>query len=120
MSVTRSYESGPCSLSRHVEQRLLLALHTRWRDGYRSAKAQGYYSYDPGDYHSVGENIGLGGDFTDQDTPERRFTGWMHSPGHRANILRGEFEEVGVGARSGTYQEYDDTSTIYTTVFGGR
>jgi hypothetical protein len=25
-----------------------------------------------------------------------------------------------VGARSGTYQEYDDTSTIYTTVFGGR
>jgi uncharacterized protein YkwD len=44
----------------------------------------------------------------------------MHSEGHRENILRGEFEEVGVGARSGTYQEYDDTSTIYTTVFGGR
>jgi uncharacterized protein YkwD len=83
-------------------------------------KRQGYYSYDPSDYHSVGENIGLGGDFTDQDTPEHRFTGWMHSPGHRANILRGEFEEVGVGARSGTYQEYDDTSTIYTTIFGGR
>jgi uncharacterized protein YkwD len=80
----------------------------------------GYYGYDPSDYHSVGENIGLGGDFTDQDTPERRFTGWMHSPGHRANILRGDFEEVGVGARSGTYQEYDDPSTIYTTVFGGR
>ena len=83
-------------------------------------RRQGYYGYDPGDYHAVGENIGLGGDFTDQDTPERRFTGWMQSPGHRENILRGEFEEVGVGARSGTYQEYDDTSTIYTTVFGGR
>jgi hypothetical protein len=27
---------------------------------------------------------------------------------------------VGVGARTGTYQEYDDTSTIYTIVFGGR
>ena len=83
-------------------------------------RRQGCYGYDPGDYHAVGENIGLGGDFTDQDTPERRFTGWMQSPGHRENILRGEFEEVGVGARSGTYQEYDDTSTIYTTVFGGR
>jgi uncharacterized protein YkwD len=81
---------------------------------------QGYYGYDPGDYHSVGENIGLGGDFTDQDTPERRFTAWMHSPGHKENILRWEFEEVGVGVRSGTYLEYDDTSTIYTTVFGER
>jgi hypothetical protein len=27
---------------------------------------------------------------------------------------------VGIGARSGTYQHYDDTSTIYTVVFGGR
>ena len=26
---------------------------------------------------------------------------------------------MGVGASSGTYQEYDDISTIYTTVFGG-
>lgn len=80
---------------------------------------QGYYSSDPGDYHSLGENIALGGDLADQDTPESRFAGWMDSPGHRENILRGEFEEVGVGARSGTYQQYDDTSTIYTTVFGG-
>ena len=83
-------------------------------------ETQGCYSYDPGDYHAVGENIGMGGDFTDEDTPERRFTGWMHSPGHRENILREEFDEVGVGARSGTYQEYDDTATIYTAVFGGR
>jgi uncharacterized protein YkwD len=83
-------------------------------------KRQGYYGYDPGDYHSVGENISLGGDFADHDTPQHRFTGWMHSPGHRDNILRGEFDEVGVGAGSGAYQEYDDTSTIYTTVFAGR
>ena len=83
-------------------------------------RRQGFFGYDPGDYHSVGENIGLGGDFADHDTPQHRFTGWMHSPGHRENILRGEFDEVGVGARTGTYQEYDDTSTIYTTVFGGR
>jgi uncharacterized protein YkwD len=79
-----------------------------------------YYSYEPGDYHSVGENIAMGGDGNDEDTPEHLFAGLMHSEGHRENILREEFDEVGVGARSGTYQEYDDTSTIYTMVFGGR
>src|SRR5215207_6029343 len=83
-------------------------------------KRKGYYSQEPSDYHVLGENIAMGGDGSDQDTPEYLFTGLMHSEGHRENILRGEFDEVGVGARSGTYQEYDDTSTIYTTVFGGR
>src|SRR5215204_3387416 len=83
-------------------------------------KRKGYYSYEPGDYHILGENIAMGGDGNDEDAPEHLFTLLMHSEGHRENILRGEFEEVGVGARSGTYQEYDDTSTIYTTVFGGR
>jgi uncharacterized protein YkwD len=79
-----------------------------------------YYSYDPGDYHALGENIAMGGDGRDEDTPEHLFTEFMHSEGHRANILRTAFVEVGVGARSGTYQGYDDTSTVYTVVFGGR
>jgi uncharacterized protein YkwD len=83
-------------------------------------KRKGYYSYEPRDYHTLGENLALGGDGNDEDTPEHLFTELMHSEGHRENILREEFDEVGVGARSGTYQEYDDTSTIYTTVFGGR
>jgi uncharacterized protein YkwD len=83
-------------------------------------RRKGHYSSEPGDYHMLGENIAMGGDGYDEDTPEHLFTGLMQSEGHRENILRGEFEEVGVGARSGTYQEYDDISTIYTTVFGGR
>jgi uncharacterized protein YkwD len=83
-------------------------------------KRKGYYSSEPGDYQMLGENIALGGDGNDEDTPEHLFIGLMHSEGHRENILRGEFEEVGVGAKSGTYQEYDDVSTIYSTVFGGR
>jgi uncharacterized protein YkwD len=73
-------------------------------------KRRGYYSYDPSDYHALGENIAMGGDGRDEDTPE----------GHRANILRAAFVEVGVGAQSGTYLGYDDTSTVYTVVFGGR
>jgi uncharacterized protein YkwD len=81
---------------------------------------KGYYSSEPDDYHMLGENIAMGGDGNDEDTPEHLFTGLMNSEGHRANILNGNFEEVGVGAGSGTYQEYDDISTIYTTVFGGR
>jgi uncharacterized protein YkwD len=79
-----------------------------------------YYSYDPGDYHALSEIIAMGGDGRDEDTPEHLFTEFMHSEGHRANILRKAFVEVGVGARSGTYQGYDDTSTVYTVVFGGR
>jgi uncharacterized protein YkwD len=83
-------------------------------------RREGYYGNDFGDYHWVGENIALGGDYADQDSPKQRFRSWMESAGHRENILREEFDEVGVGALSGTYQDYDDTSTIYTTVFGGR
>jgi serralysin len=80
---------------------------------------KGHYSSEPDDYHMLGENIAMGGDGNDEDTPEHLFTGLMNSEGHRANILNGRFEEVGVGASSGTYQQYDDISTIYTTVFGG-
>jgi uncharacterized protein YkwD len=77
--------------------------------------------YDgPNGYYLAGENLAKGGDGTDTDTPEYMFEGLMHSPGHRENILREEFTEVGIGARSGTYQDYDDISTIYTVVFGGR
>jgi uncharacterized protein YkwD len=83
-------------------------------------RRKGHYSSEPGDYHMLGENIAMGGDGYDEDTPEHLFTGLMQSEGHRENILRGDFEEVGLGARSGTYQEYDDISTIYTAVFGGR
>jgi uncharacterized protein YkwD len=81
---------------------------------------RGYYSNDPGDYHALGENIAMGGDGRDEDTPEHLFTEFMHSEGHRANILRTAFVEVGVGAQSGTYLGYDDSSTVYTVVFGGR
>ncbi|HEX2084973.1 MAG TPA: CAP domain-containing protein [Solirubrobacteraceae bacterium] len=40
--------------------------------------------------------------------------GWMHSPGHRANILRRGFEEIGVAIVEG------DGTSIYVTTFGAR
>ncbi|HEX8205524.1 MAG TPA: CAP domain-containing protein [Solirubrobacteraceae bacterium] len=40
--------------------------------------------------------------------------GWMHSPGHRANILRPGFEEIGVAVVE------DGAEAIYVTTFGAR
>ncbi len=42
-------------------------------------------------YRLIGENLATG-----QMTPKEAVTGWMNSPGHRANILRPEFNEIGV------------------------
>ena len=48
---------------------------------------------------SAGENIAKG-----QRTPEEVVTAWMHSSGHRANILNSSFKTIGVGyVASGNY-----------------
>ncbi|MGW4567522.1 CAP domain-containing protein [Streptomyces sp. NPDC004561] len=51
---------------------------------------------------TIGENIACG-----QRSPAAVVTGWMNSPGHRANILAREFTHIGVGftggGRAGTY-----------------
>lgn len=43
-------------------------------------------------YSSVGENIAYG-----QSSPEAVMTSWMNSSGHKKNILKSGFEEIGVG-----------------------
>jgi uncharacterized protein YkwD len=42
-------------------------------------------------YSVIGENLAVG-----YPTAERVVTGWMNSPGHRANILKTEFDEIGI------------------------
>ncbi|CAL9355857.1 CAP domain-containing protein [Streptomyces sp. enrichment culture] len=58
---------------------------------------------------SIGENIACG-----QRSPAEVVTGWMNSPGHRANILKPDFTHIGIGfaggGRAGTY---------WTQLFGG-
>lgn len=44
-------------------------------------------------YSAAGENIAYG-----QPTPSAVMNGWMNSPGHRANILKSNFKEIGIGA----------------------
>ncbi|MEU6218479.1 sigma-70 family RNA polymerase sigma factor [Streptomyces sp. NPDC047022] len=50
-------------------------------------------------YHwsTYGENIAMG-----QQTPASVMDSWMHSPGHRANILNCSFKELGVGVHKGS------------------
>ncbi|MPW27132.1 SafA/ExsA family spore coat assembly protein [Alkalibaculum sp. M08DMB] len=43
-------------------------------------------------YRSAGENIAKG-----QKTAQAVVTGWMNSPGHRANILNAGYTQIGVG-----------------------
>ncbi|MCX7710548.1 MAG: SafA/ExsA family spore coat assembly protein [Clostridia bacterium] len=43
-------------------------------------------------FSAAGENIAMG-----QRTAQEVMTGWMNSPGHRANILNPSYTEIGVG-----------------------
>jgi uncharacterized protein YkwD len=63
----------------------------------------------------VGENIGWGqGTLA---TPRSMVDAWMNSPGHRENLLSGDYTEVGLGLALGT--PIDQTwGATYTTDFG--
>jgi|SRR5437868_4983487 len=60
---------------------------------------------------ALGENIAAG-----YRTPEDVVTGWMASPGHRANILSSNFTEIGIGVSSGAGK----FGTYWTQEFGAR
>lgn len=64
-------------------------------------------------YEAAGENLAYG--FV---TSGDAVTGWMNSPGHRANILNGNFVEVGFGiANSPSYQNNGE-QTIVVAMYG--
>src|SRR3954453_23044170 len=75
--------------------------------------AAGYISPD-GDW-IVGENLAWGQG--DLGTARNIMVAWMNSPGHRHNILTGEFTQVGVGIVPGTPGDASWGAT-YTTDFG--
>ncbi len=68
---------------------------------------------------SIGENIayGTGG----KATPASIVDGWMKSPGHKANILNGQFREIGIGIANGApVATASSVGATYTTNFGYR
>ncbi len=66
----------------------------------------------------VGENIGWGQ--SSLASPASMVRMWMHSPGHRANILRGAFRDIGIGIVYGTPVKGGAQGATYTTDFGRR
>lgn len=63
-------------------------------------------------YESAGENLAEG--FSDNETVMKA---WMNSPTHRENVLKKNFEEIGIGFASGKYQNRQ-SNTIIVVHFG--
>lgn len=55
------------------------------------------YGYE---YITIGENIALG----NFDGDKALVDAWMNSPGHRANILNGRYDEIGIAVQKGQYE----------------
>lgn len=53
-------------------------------------------------YIMAGENLAV--NYTEAENVE---SAWMNSPGHKANILNKDFEEIGIGIAQGMYQGHD-------------
>lgn len=66
---------------------------------------------------SVGENLAWGTGAL--STPSRTVKAWMASPGHRRNILKSSYREIGIGLALGVPDDADRGAT-YVTEFGQR
>lgn len=74
------------------------------------------FGYLSGGCWSAGENIAYGDG--SMATVRSIFTGWVHSPGHLANIL-GEFDEVGIGFKIGPIDGAHQAH-VWTQDFGSK
>jgi len=66
----------------------------------------------------VGENLAWGSG--SRGTPRAIVRSWMHSPGHRRNILTPRFREIGIGIAFATPTRSSSGGGTYTTTFGAR
>jgi uncharacterized protein YkwD len=66
----------------------------------------------------LGENIAWGSGVL--SSPDEIVDAWMHSPGHRANILQRGFREIGIGIARGTPNRSYENGATYATDFGTR
>src|SRR3954447_11981956 len=66
----------------------------------------------------VGENLAWGSG--DRSSPAAIVSAWMHSPGHRANILQRRYREIGIGLVNGAPESVPGPAATYATEFGAR
>jgi uncharacterized protein YkwD len=71
----------------------------------------------PNQAWSLGENIAWG--TGPLSTPAGVMRAWMHSPGHRANILRRSYRELGIGIKLGV-PTTGHAGATFTVDFGRR
>jgi uncharacterized protein YkwD len=68
---------------------------------------------------SLGENLYWGSG--ELATPQESVQGWMHSPGHRRNMLNAKFRDIGIGIAIGAPQDVSgEPAATYATEFGTR
>jgi uncharacterized protein YkwD len=77
--------------------------------------AAGYVKRDAG--WTLGENLAWG--TGDLSTPDGVMTSWMNSPGHKANILKRAYREVGIGIELGVPSD-GTVGATYTLDFGAK
>lgn len=64
-------------------------------------------------YRMVGENLGMATYYmSDEEMAELLFNGWVESEGHYENMIRADYEEIGVGVH------YDGEFLYATQLFG--
>ncbi|MCC5896136.1 MAG: CAP domain-containing protein [Alkalibacterium sp.] len=64
-------------------------------------------------YRVAGENLGMATHYlSDEEMAELIFNGWVESQGHYENMIRADFEEIGVGVH------YDGEFLYATQLFG--
>ncbi|MCW3010239.1 MAG: hypothetical protein JWO90_643, partial [Solirubrobacterales bacterium] len=70
------------------------------------------------DWSTIGENIAWGeGSLA---TARSTVRAWMESPGHRANVLNGDFSEIGIGVALGSPVGSTGPAATMTQNFGAR
>jgi uncharacterized protein YkwD len=84
------------------------------RDVVARVDATGYIPLDR--RWTVGENLAWGTGIL--ATPKSIVAAWMASQGHKENILRPEFREIGFGIVLGNPRSTDGAGATYTTNFG--
>jgi uncharacterized protein YkwD len=69
------------------------------------------------DTWTLGENLAWG--TGDLSTPSGVMNSWMNSPGHKANILKRAYREVGIGIKLGVPSD-GTVGATYTLDFGAK
>jgi uncharacterized protein YkwD len=68
--------------------------------------------------YDIGENIAWGtGDY---GSARQTMSLWLHSAGHRTNILTASFHDIGIGYLSGQTFLGQDDATLWSEEFGVR